>query len=189
VSHALKKIFCVVIAVILLGLVSEKSAESARECFDIRSMDMEEEKDFVFVDVKYKCWLKRAEGAELRVYVLLKKRKDEKLASGSFSLGELEKRTYKENFMITASHAKEYGSPKNLRVEIWHKDRIRAAKTKPRAREKWWAKESVDIITRPDKDLLALLRGDDDGGGSHQAQSSQPAKKQSTKSKCKAPST
>ncbi len=165
----MKKTFSLMIAAIVLSLIPGKVGEPAKAYsgttkayFDIKSMQSTVKKDYAFIQVKYKCNLKHVEAAELKLYVLLKKGSQKKLASGTFSLKDVEKGRYKEKFMIKASYIREYGRPRYLRAEIWYKDRIRAGKTKPRPKEKWWEKKAMSIITRSDEDLERLLRRTDD---------------------------
>ncbi len=166
-SDIMKKVLGVVIAVILLGFVLDKSVEPARPYFDIRSIGSTLQKDFAFIDLKYTCNIKKVERAELKIYALLKKGRDEKLASGTFTLNEIEKGSHKEAFMIMASHIKQHGGPRALRAEIWYRDKLYATKTKPSSsiKKKWWKKDTEDmmnIITRSDKQLRKLLRDEDD---------------------------
>ena len=158
----LRKFVKVLVGILLLGFVLDKAGETAKQYFDIKSIQSRVKKDFAFIQVKYKCNLKSVENAELRIYSLLKKGSREKVAFGKFDLNEIEKGYYKETFMISASYVKEYGKPRKFRVEIWYKDRLRATKTKPGAKKKWWEKDSMNIITRSDKQLEKLLRDYED---------------------------
>ncbi len=163
----MKKVFGVVIAVILLGFILDKGVESAKPYFEIRSIGSRLEKKFAFIRIKYRCNLTKAKTADLKIYALLKKGRDEKIASGTFSFNEIEKGSHKEVFMISSIYIREHGSPRALRAEIWYQDKLYTTKTKPPSsiKKKWWEKDTEDmmnIITRSDKELEKLLRDEDD---------------------------
>ncbi len=158
----MKKIVNLLIVVILLGFVLDGTGETAKAYFDIRSIQSRTRKDFVFIEVKYKCNIKKIENVELKIYAFLKKGSYEKVASGSFNLGEVEKGRHKEIFTLLPSHIDEYGKPRKFRAEMWYKDRIHASKTKPDSRKKWWETDAVNIIIRSDEKLEKLLRDYED---------------------------
>ena len=156
----MKKFVNLLIVVVLVGFVLDKAAESAKAYFEIRSVQTKVKKKFAFIEVKYKCNLKKAKNVELKVYAFHKKGGVEKVTSGKFIVNEVEKGTDKELFMIGAGYVKEYGSPRKIRVEIWYKDKLRASKTKPGAKKKWWKKDTMNVIVRTDIELQRLLRDD-----------------------------
>ena len=154
----MKKIVNLLVVAILLGFILDRVGESAETYFKIRSIQSRTRKDFAFIEVKYKCNVKKIENVELKIYAFLKKGSHEKVASGSVNLSEIEKGTHKEIFLLLPKHIDEYGTPRKFRAEIWYKDRIHASRTKPGSKEKWWEKDAVNIIIRSDEELEKLLR-------------------------------
>ncbi len=161
-GRIMKKAFSVVIAGIVLGFILDKGVASAKPYFDIRSIGSSVDKDFAFIKIRYRCNLRKVKTAELKIYGLLKKGRDETVVLGTFSLNEIEKGRHKETFMIYPAYIKEHGSPRALRAEIWYKDKIRATKTKPPSslKRKWWKKDAINIIKQSDKDIERLIRDD-----------------------------
>ncbi len=160
----MKKFISVMIGVILLGFILEKGVESAKPYFDIRSVQSRVIEHYGFIDVKYKSNIRNVKTAELKIYGLLKKGRDETLISGTFTLNEIEKGRHEENFMIDPVYIREHGRPRALRAEIWYRDKIYASKTKPKSslRDKWWKKDAINIIKQSDKEIERLLRDYDD---------------------------
>lgn len=159
-NMTVRKILKVVVGGLLFCSVPYGSGET-KPSLEIRSVQSSVKKDFVFIEVKYKCNLKRIRDVELKIYALLKKGREEKIASGSFRLIEVEKGTDKKHFMIMSDYVKEYGKPRGVRVEMWHEDRILISETKPRPKEKWWKGETINIIVRSDEKVEKLLREED----------------------------
>ena len=159
-----KKAFGAKICVLIwLVVCSTAGYAKSRAYFDIKSLQCSEKKSFAFIKIKYKCNIKLAENAELKVYALLKKGRQETVTLETFKLSNVEKGSHEKQFMITASDTKTYGKARKLRVEIWYKDRLTARKTKPRPKEEWWKEEPVTgIIVRADKEIIKLLKKDDD---------------------------
>ena len=128
--------------------------------FKVTSIQDRHKKSFAFIEVRYKCNLKRAKSAELKIYVLLKKGRKETVAWGTFNLSDVEKGTHRETFMITPKYTDKYGTPRKFRAEIFYKDRLIASKTKPGAKKKkWWEEEDVTgIIVPSDREIEKSLK-------------------------------
>ena len=153
----MKRIVKVLIPTLVLVSIASWRADS-KPAFDVKTLADREHEDFVFIRVKYRCSLKTAQDVELRVYALLGRGKKEKAASGSVKLAEIERGYHLQTFMMTPSHTARYGTPRKLRVEIWYNDRLAASKTKPRIKEKWWKRETMDIIVQSDDRIEKLMR-------------------------------
>ena len=158
-----KKLFKIVVLITLL-FCSIYSDAKRKASFEVKSIQDRQKKSFAFIEVKYKCNVKKAKNAELKVYVLLKKGRKETVALGTFNLSDVEKGTHRETFMITPKYTDKYGTPRKFRAEIWYKDKLTTSKTKPTARKKkWWEKEGITgIIVPSDREIEKLLKKDKD---------------------------
>ncbi len=156
------KLFRIVVLITLL-FCSIHSDAKQKSSFKVTSIQDRHKKSFAFIEVKYKCNVKKAKSAELKIYVLLKKGRKETVALETFNLSDVEKGTHRETFMITPKYTDKYGTPRKFRAEIWYKDRLIASKTKPGAKKKkWWEKKDIaGIILPSDREIEKLLKKED----------------------------